>query len=334
MKHRKLQIGKTMVCILLTILVALSFTACTDEDWNLAMDIADVLLAEDATATPQATPTLVPTAKASAAPSATPAQSRLNGVLTVYVLDVGQGDSILLVSPQGKTMLVDVSTSSAYDTICGDLSALGITSLDVVVATHPHADHIGCMAKIIRSYPIGAFYMTEFTATTTGYEKMLEALEEKNVPVYATDTTTKIEWDESCTVTVLSPFAEEIGDDCNDSSIVLRVSYGNTSILLTGDAGTDAEKRMLSNWDASLLDADVLKLGHHGSSTAMSEIFLKAVSPKYAVCSVGAGNDYGHPHSETLEILERYKIPLYRTDEKGTITILLNGTDVSIQTEH
>ena len=254
----------------------------------------------------------------------------LDGELICYVLDVGQGDSILLVSPAGKTMLIDCSESKYYDTIRADLTALGVEALDIVVATHPHSDHIGGMAKIIRGYDIGAFYMTDFAATTSTYERMLDALEEKDVPITVTTTDTVIAWDDACTVTVLSPVAGETYDDCNTSSIVLRVSYGNTAILLTGDAEKETEQIMLAHFDKSAFRADVLKLGHHGSSTSTSEAFLEAVNPSVAVCSVGEGNDYGHPHQETLALLERYGLPLYRTDKLGTVKIVLDGTSAKV----
>lgn len=262
--------------------------------------------------------------------AAATAEAALDGELACYVLDVGQGDSILLVSPSGKTMLIDCSESKYYDTIAADLDALAIDRLDIVVATHPHADHIGGMAKIIRDYDIGAFYMTDFAATTATYERMLDALEAKNVPINVTTTDTVIAWDDACSVTVLSPVAGESYDDCNTSSIVLRVSYGNTAVMLTGDAEKETEQIMLAHFDRSAFRADVLKLGHHGSSTSTSEAFLQAVNPAFVVCSVGDGNDYGHPHQETLALMERFGLTMYRTDMRGTVKIVLDGTSAKV----
>ncbi|MDO4564926.1 MAG: MBL fold metallo-hydrolase [Clostridia bacterium] len=254
----------------------------------------------------------------------------VTGELTVYIIDVGQGDSILLQSPNGKTMLVDAGTSDSYESISTLISELGIQRLDVVVATHPHADHIGCMDKIIENYEIGAFYMTDFVSTSKTYERMITALENADMPVYQTTSNTVISWDDSVNIKVLSPIDGQSYDDSNNSSIVMKVSFGSSSILLTGDAESDTESRMREFWTSSDLQATVLKLGHHGSSTSTSSGFLTAVNPAIAVCSLGADNSYGHPHDETLALLSERGIPLYRTDELGTIKIILDGSVASV----
>lgn len=295
-------------------------------------------MASAQTAQPTAKPSI---AEPSAAePAKTAGQAAAQPVaggkpLTVYILDVGQGDSIFLVSPSGKTMLIDASESKAFDSIDAFLRAYGVESLDAVVATHPHSDHIGGMRKVINAYKIGRFYLPEVTHTTATYEKMLAALEDKDVPVSITyaGADSRIEWDDAVTVTILSPFKGEEYDDLNNWSAVLKVAYGGTSIILTGDAEAYAENIMLDKLPAELFKADVLKLGHHGSSSSTSEAFFKAVAPSYAVASLGEGNDYGHPHRETLELLDKYDTPFYRTDESGTITVIMDGKNVKITTE-
>jgi len=266
------------------------------------------------------------------APTASPAPP---DTLTVWVLDVGQGDSILLRSPNGKTMLVDAGEASAYPAVDAALERHAIAALDVVVATHPHNDHIGGMAKLIAEYPIAAFYLPNAVHTTRTFENMIDALEQAGVPVWPAlgGPDAFLPWDEDVEVRILSPLPEGDYDDLNDYSVVLRVKYGDTAILLTGDAEARAEEQMLAALDASLLRAAVLKLGHHGSSTSTSRAFLRAVNSQSAIASLGAGNSYGHPHQETLDALAAYGVTLYRTDLMGEITVVLDGETVSITTE-
>lgn len=255
--------------------------------------------------------------------------------LTVWVLDVGQGDSILLRSPNGKTMLVDAGEVAAYAVVDAAMERHAIAALDVVVATHPHSDHIGGMAKLIAEYPIAAFYLPNAVHTTRTFENMLDALEQANVPVWPAvgGPSALLPWDEDVEVRILSPLPEGDYKDLNDQSVVLRVKYGDTAILLTGDAEAHAEEQMLAALDASLLRAAVLKLGHHGSNTSTSRAFLRAVDPQAAIASLGSGNSYGHPHRETLDSLFAYNVVFYRTDLDGEITVVLDGETVSITTE-
>ena len=199
-----------------------------------------------------------------------------------------------------------------------------------------HADHIGSMAELISAYEIGTFYLPDTPHTTESYLNMLEALERAHVrtkTVYAPGTLNL--GDKDVSIRILSPFegVDYNAEGMNNWSIVLRVQYGETSILLTGDAEAYAEGVMRANLKDQDLCATVLKLGHHGGSTSSTEAFLTAVSPEIAVVSAGAGNDYGHPHRETLALLAKYGIPLYRTDESGTIKIMLDGSGVSVETE-
>lgn len=273
---------------------------------------------------------------------ASPAQTEVSSgtsdnagaALEVYFLDVGQGDSIFLRSPNGKTMLVDTSESKYYDVIDSFLKAQGVTKLDAVVATHPHSDHIGGMAKLIKNYDIGVFYISPVEHTTSTYENMISAIEDRNVEtvaVYADEMST-VEWDKDVNVRVLSPFTDQ-DYDLNNWSIVLNIAYGNTSVLLTGDAEEPAETVMLKKLPAEYFKATVLKLGHHGSSTSTSAAFWAAVTPEAVAIEVGEGNDYGHPHRETLEMLAKWGGPVYRTDLNGTIHFTLDGKGYTVETE-
>lgn len=252
-----------------------------------------------------------------------------------YILDVGQGNCAFLRSPGGQTMLIDTGESSYYPVVDAFLQEQGVERLDVVVATHPHSDHIGSMAKVIENYEVGAFYLPEKPHTTVTYEKMLTALDKKGVETHAAygGKGAQIPWDPLVTVDILSPLQGVKYDDLNNISVVLRIAYGETSVIITGDAEAYAEEAMLAKLPQSSFPATVLCVGHHGSSTSTSDAFLQAVSPSLAVISVGEGNDYGHPSGEVLEKLSRLGVPYFRTDESGTVHLLLNGKKVLAETE-
>lgn len=252
-----------------------------------------------------------------------------------YILDVGQGSCAFIRSPGGYTMLIDAAESQYYPVIEEFLQEQGVERLDVVVASHPHSDHIGAMAKVIQNFEIGAFYLPDKPHTTATYERMIQALEDKEVAVYpaAGSKDAAIAWDPLVTASILSPVEGVSYDDLNNVSAVIRLSYGDTSILFPGDAEDEAQEIMLSKLPLSCFPSSVLVIAHHGSSNASSDPFLQAVDPSLAVISVGEGNDYGHPHQEVLDKLERMGIPYYRTDENGTVHILLNGKKVQVETQ-
>lgn len=265
----------------------------------------------------------------SARPTAFPAVSE--PALVVTVIDVGQGDGILLVSPAGKTMLVDAGPSGSFDRIDDTLRRFGVARLDVVVATHPHEDHIGSMAAVLDAYPVGAFYTIADEQPTALYTAMIAALARNGCPVYPVESGMTIPWDDACTVTVLGPVSYENEHvELNDRSAVLHVRFGDTSVLLTGDAEAEAERRILDSFPKSMLKANVLKLGHHGSSSSTGYSFFLAVDPDFAVASCGKDNDFGHPHLETLSLLYENHTAFYRTDLDGSITFRLDGTNVSV----
>lgn len=245
--------------------------------------------------------------------------------LTVSFLDVGQGDSIFIELPDGKTMLIDASESDQADTIEAYIRARGHQKLDYLVATHPHADHIGGMRAIVEAFEIGEVWMPNADATTATYEKLLTAIDEKGLSIHTAKAGKVILETESLRIDLLAPCKEDYSD-LNDYSAVIKLTYGSTKFLFTGDAETLSEEEMIAS--GTDLSADVLKLGHHGSSTSSSEAFLKAVSPTYGIISCGEGNDYGHPHSETLESAAKHGITLYRTDLLGHIVFTSDGSTV------
>lgn len=254
--------------------------------------------------------------------------------LQVYYLDVGQGDSQLIRIP-GESgwfhMLIDTGEYQYADGLTDYLRDLGVERIDALVCTHPHTDHMGCMARIIQRFDVGAFYMPllpeDKTPTTTAYEKLLDAAEEKNLTVNRLMEDASIESPAGSLFQVMAPRVDADWEGANNYSAVIRLVYGETSFLFTGDAEEDSEEVVLN--DGYLLDSDVLKCGHHGSSSSTSDLFLGAVDPMYAVISCGSGNRYGHPHHETLEKLEERGVAVYRTDEDGTILAESDGSSIA-----
>lgn len=258
------------------------------------------------------------------------------GKLVVYALDVGQGDCFLLVSPSGMTMLIDAGESKNSDNISEFLIDSSISCLDVVVATHPHSDHIGAMAEIIDEFDVGTVYMPQAAHDTKTYERLIASINENDIELIEAwgGEDSYIEWDESCPVQLLSPLRGGEYSSFNDWSIMLRVEYGKDSMLFTGDAETHAESFAMYNLPESCFDATVLKVGHHGSTTSSSSGFLSAVSPEVAIISVGEDNDYGHPDPSTLEKLRLVGAEVYRTDQCGNIRLIFDGSEVSIETHY
>ena len=245
--------------------------------------------------------------------------------MTVSYIDVGQGDSELI-TVDGKRILID---AGANDDKCYNyLKAQGITTLDYVIVTHPHEDHVGDMAKIINSFNVGTFYSPQVTTTTKTYENMINALKAKSLKITVpkvNDTLTI----GNATLTFLAPNSATY-DDLNNYSIVCRLKYGNNSFLFMGDAQNISEGEILQK--QLDIQADVLKVGHHGSYSATTQAFLDKINPKYAIISCGKNNDYGHPHQVTLDKLNAKGIKVYRTDLNGTIVATSNGTDITFAT--
>lgn len=244
--------------------------------------------------------------------------------MRVHFIDVGQGDSILIESPNGKTMLIDGGVKGAGQQVVSYLKELGVNKLDQVVATHPDADHIGGLIPVLQTIPIEQFYDSGKVHTSQTFEEMLMAIDQKNIPYYVPKTGDLIEFDKDVTVKVLN--ANEHATDNNDASIVLKVAYGNVSFLLTGDAGIALEKEMMQN-DVT---ATILKAGHHGSNTSSSEEFIRAVKPEVTILSYGEDNKYGHPHAEVVDRLQAMGSNIYATAESGTIIVATDGVNYTV----
>ena len=252
------------------------------------------------------------------------------GKLSVYFLDVGQGDATLFVA-DGKTILIDAGEIEGGDRVVRDIKTLGITRIDLLVATHPHSDHIGGMQKVIAAFPVGQVCDAGLPYPSPLYENFLEAIDRKNIPYMVAEQGQTIEVDPALRVFVLSPPAQRSADDPNANSVVLRISYGMIDFLMTGDLGGEGEEALLRT--GFPLDAEILKVAHHGSSSSTSPAFLARVRPETAIISLGVDNPYGHPHTETLNLLQKTGIAVYRTDRDGTVVVRTDGMSYSVKTE-
>ncbi len=252
-------------------------------------------------------------------PKQVPVQTSGN-IASVHFIDVGQGDSTLIQSG-GQNMLIDCGEYEYVDKVIDYLNSHGVKKLDYIVATHPHSDHMGGMATIIREFPVGNFVMPKATNNTTSFEKMLESLKEKGIKAHSPVVGETFHMGEA-QFDVLAPNSTEY-ENLNNFSVVLKMTYGNHRFLFTGDAEKLSENEMLD--DGLDLKADFLKVGHHGSNTSSSAKFLDAVAPHIAIISLGLNNDYGHPHEEVVKRLEERNIQIMRTDRLGDIAIETDG---------
>ncbi|MDN5361646.1 MAG: competence protein ComEC [Moorella sp. (in: firmicutes)] len=283
--------------------------------------------APDAAPAPSALPATPDTAISPETPTTPTPPLGAAGKLRVHFLDVGQGDAILVQLPDGRNILIDAGSNEAGPTVIKNLKEYGVAQLDYVIGTHPHEDHIGGMDQVIDAFPVGKVYLPRVTHNTDSYRDLLLAIKNKGLQATEAKAGVTLPLGEGVQATFVSP-AKSNYEDLNDYSAVLHLTYGKTAFLFTGDAGTTAEQQMLAGHQP--LKADVLKVAHHGSRSATGTAFLKAVAPTYAVISVGRGNDYGHPHAQTLQRLQKAGAKIYRTDQDGTITAISDGEKVTM----
>lgn len=247
------------------------------------------------------------------------------GTMKVHFIDVGQGDS-MLIEAEDAAMLIDAGGNNQGSVVVDYLKAHNISQLDYVIGTHPHSDHIGGLDTVLDAIPVEAVIMPDVVHDTKTFEDVLDALERNSLKITKPVTGATYSLGQA-SFTILAPNSSTY-EELNDYSIVIRLTNGKNSFVFTGDAGTLSEEEMLA--DGTDLSADVLKLAHHGSTTASSESFLDAVNPAYAVISVGKNNDYGHPHAEILQRIKDKDIKLYRTDAQGTIIFTSDGKNITV----
>lgn len=259
----------------------------------------------------------------STTPTASPS-TVISGDLEVHFIDVGQGDSIFIELPNDETMLIDAGPSTGI--VPNYIEGQGYNEIDYVIATHPDADHINGMPEVLNTFKIDTFYMPEKEHTTQIFSRMLDAISKNGCDAIYAIAGKEIINTSELKVYFVGP--TRIYSDNNACSAVVKLEYKDVSLLFTGDAEYSSESDMISaGYD---LTADILKVGHHGSSSSTSSAFIKAVNPKEAVISVGENNRYGHPTSEVLAILGNAGINIYRTDEVGTIIVTSDGKNYTI----
>lgn len=261
-----------------------------------------------------------------------PVTEALEKTAQVHFIDVEQGDCTLIISDDGSTVLIDCGERKYSADVLNYLDNAGVERLDYVIVTHPHSDHMGGMSDIIDSdIEIGTFIMPEiadeYTPTTSVYERMLRSLSEKGCAVKYAETESLTLGSGELEIITVGYF----GDNYNNYSPILRFIYGSRAFLFTGDAETDIEEAVLA-WGYDVR-ADVYNAGHHGSSTSSCAEWVRAVNPQCFVISCGAGNSYGHPHRETIELAGDYTDIILRTDLHGDIVFTTDGEELEYYTE-
>lgn len=248
--------------------------------------------------------------------------------MSVHFIDVGQGDSILVIS-NGEAMLIDAGEKDCGMIVADYLDGMNVTKLKYVIGTHPHSDHIGGLSYIIENYDVETVILPkvpeDLTPTTSTYERLLEAIKDKGLKIHGAKDE-MLSLGES-TVQIFAPLGEYT--DLNDYSVCTKVTHGENTFLFTGDTEKEAERNLVMRAGKSL-DAKVMKLGHHGSGTASTVEILDAVNPRYAVISCGAGNKYGHPHEDAVDRVEKYADYILRTDLSGTIIFESDGEGINV----
>jgi len=264
-------------------------------------------------------PSTIETAVSTEVAVETVMQTSAGGVLRVHYLDVGQADSEFIELPDGKTLLIDAGNKGDGSSVVSYIKNLGYSTIDYLVATHPHEDHIGGMATVINSFNIGQIYMPKVASTTQAFEGLLTTIQDNLYSINTAQAGVQI----APGINILSPgVGSDYGDELNDLSAVISIVYGSNTFLFMGDAGTDPE-------NSFTIDADVVKISHHGSRTAYSAYLYSKLSPAIAIIDVGADNSYGLPDEEVIQGLTDVGSIIYRTDTNGTIVVESDGSTVT-----
>ena len=305
------RITKAITSVLLVVALCLSLASC-----SALLDALEEYLPADPP----------PSGPPAGAPPPTPVE----GELAVHFLDVGQADAILVVDGD-KTMMIDTGdwpNGEHKEYMLSYIESLGIETIDYLVLTHPDADHIGGAPEVINTFDVINCIMPDETKVSATFERTLDALEDNGVNVLLPEPGDEYTL-KNAVFRILAPLKTTY-TDTNDHSVVLRLQYGERSILFAGDAEKKSEQDMVERYgETSALKADVLKVGHHGSRTSSSEQLLSLVDPAYAVISCGVGNIHRHPHSETVDRLASNGVVTYRTDTDGTVVMLTDGEAIS-----
>ena len=252
------------------------------------------------------------------------------GELQIHVIDVGQADSTLIRTAHGN-ILIDAGTNDSETDLKAHLYACKIQKIDYLILTHPHSDHIGGADMIIESFDVGTVLTTDTPSEEETYNQLVEALDSEGTNTAYPGVGDSYTMGD-VTITALSPVSES--DDLNSMSLVVKLTFGDISMLFTGDSQEESEIGMLEHHGPEMLDCDYLKVAHHGSASSSCETFLSAVTPEIASISCGKGNSYGHPRSEVLERLDKSGCKtVVRTDISGTQIIVTDGNSIWAATD-
>lgn len=253
---------------------------------------------------------------------------RPNEKVTIRMLDVGQGDSIFITGPSGQQILIDGGPDLSALAGIGRHMSLFDRSIDLLVLSHPDLDHVFALPTILRRYNVGAVLLTGVAGNSSQYDQTLKELDDQNIPIIIADPGKDIDLGDGLFIDVLWPppmyFGQKV-PDANNTSIVMRLQYGEDSMLFTGDMEEKEEGEVLAS--GADIHADILKVGHHGSRTSTSTGFLLAINPDLALISVGRDNAFEHPHKEVIDRLMHVGIPFQSTAQEGEITIEWDGKD-------
>jgi len=258
------------------------------------------------------------------------------GTVEIHMIDVGQGDSILIMAPEGNILFdAGENKSESEGKLTSYLDGLGIKEIEYFILSHHDADHIGGADVVIDNYTVSTVIMedwdSDYGEKTGVYNSVIESVSKsEGTEIKNYDPGDKLSLGE-LHLEFLGPVKEF--NDKNEDSIVVRVDFGENSIMMTGHAEEGAEEELLRTYSSDYLDCDVLKVGHHGSSSSTTVEFLKAVSPEYALISCGVDNKYGHPHEETIDALEAENVKIHQTDKTGNIVLVFDGKDITVKDE-
>lgn len=263
-----------------------------------------------------------------------------DGALEVKVLDVGQGDAILIRTAE-EVIFIDTGDVDEHPKLEAALKKENIKTVDKLIITHPHADHLGGASVIFKNCEVKAVYDNGEPTTTKLYRDYLKTIKAKGIPYKALVDGDVLDFGGGVSFRVLGPTAQMVKEggkkngkpNLNINSIVGRLEYGDFTMLFTGDAEKETEKAVLSHHSAAEIKSLVLKAPHHGSKTSSTAAFLKAAAPEAVAISCGAGNEYGHPHKEVLERYKKFNIKVYRTDQGGTIAVISDGKTYNVKEE-
>lgn len=307
-KSGRKKLARTLTIIIVAIVLVIG--------WYLGRNVKDIFPQNEPTPTDQ---------------KRTTHNSDIEGELVVHMIDVGQADCFLLIQ-NGKTALVDCGTRSTGKDAVEYMKELDITTLDYVIGTHPHDDHMGGMYDIITNFEVGKVIIpdaSEGEITANWYLKLMDEIQTGDYDVEYAELGDIYNL-EDATMKVISA-ETDVGGNTNNYSIVLKVSFGQMDMIMTGDAEIEVEEKILAS--SVDIDAEILKVGHHGSDTSNSEEFLDAITPDYALISCKIGNKYEHPIKSTMDNLKERNVEVYRTDECGSVIMIITTDSVRFNCE-